>query len=77
MPSANPVKVSRNDRVGGVVNRVLPVLDEVGVVTVSGGRSTVATMSQVADLIVAARPDVVLESVDRHQGATWTWRLPD
>jgi hypothetical protein len=67
------LRVSRNDRVGGVVSRVLPVLDEAGVVTVTGGRSTVATMSQVAERITTARPDVVVEHVERHQGATWTF----
>jgi hypothetical protein len=70
------VKVSRNDRVGAVVRRALPVLDDVGVVTLTGGRSTVATMSQAAEEITAARPAAVLERVERSQGATWTWSLP-
>lgn len=77
MSTTHPIKVTRNDRVGGVVRRALPVLDEVKRVTVTGGRSTVATMSQVNDQIVAARPQAVLEHVQRDHGATWTWVLPD
>lgn len=84
MASANPtsttqtvIRVGRRSDPEKVARRAVVHLAAAEVVTVVGGRSTVAVMSQIHNQIVAARPDAVLESVQRHQGATWTFVLPD